>query len=138
MFLLRKIQYIMQWFYCSTCEAENNVCVCVFVGIAAIGQINEALDEGDPSKTLAMLQNPSAKLLDVDPSVAQHYHDKLLEARREKAHVGAQTHAHTHTGSAFPLNCFFFLRYSHQCCAKDLWRVSFSFAVDLSALSVSD
>lgn len=56
-------------------------------GIAAIGQINEALDEGDPRKTLAMLQNPSAKLTDVDPSVAQHYHDKLLEARREKAHV---------------------------------------------------
>uniref|UniRef100_A0A7N5ZYY0 IQ motif containing GTPase activating protein 1 n=1 Tax=Anabas testudineus TaxID=64144 RepID=A0A7N5ZYY0_ANATE len=46
-----------------------------------------ALDEGDPMKTLAMLQNPSAKLTDVDPSVAQHYHDKLLEARREKAHV---------------------------------------------------
>lgn len=38
-------------------------------------------------KTLAMLQNPSAKLTGVDPSVAQHYHDKLLEARREKAHV---------------------------------------------------
>uniref|UniRef100_A0A665WPV4 IQ motif containing GTPase activating protein 1 n=1 Tax=Echeneis naucrates TaxID=173247 RepID=A0A665WPV4_ECHNA len=55
--------------------------------IAAIGLINEALDEGDPMKTLAMLQNPSAKLSDVDPSVAQHYHDKLLEARREKAHV---------------------------------------------------
>uniref|UniRef100_A0A7N6FDM6 IQ motif containing GTPase activating protein 1 n=1 Tax=Anabas testudineus TaxID=64144 RepID=A0A7N6FDM6_ANATE len=55
--------------------------------IAAIGLINEALDEGDPMKTLAMLQNPSAKLTDVDPSVAQHYHDKLLEARREKAHV---------------------------------------------------
>uniref|UniRef100_A0A665WR02 IQ motif containing GTPase activating protein 1 n=1 Tax=Echeneis naucrates TaxID=173247 RepID=A0A665WR02_ECHNA len=54
--------------------------------IAAIGLINEALDEGDPMKTLAMLQNPSAKLSDVDPSVAQHYHDKLLEARREKAH----------------------------------------------------
>uniref|UniRef100_A0A4W6C0X4 IQ motif containing GTPase activating protein 1 n=1 Tax=Lates calcarifer TaxID=8187 RepID=A0A4W6C0X4_LATCA len=54
--------------------------------IAAIGLINEALDEGDPMKTLAMLQNPSAKLTDVDPSVAQHYHDKLLEARREKAH----------------------------------------------------
>uniref|UniRef100_A0A665WR51 IQ motif containing GTPase activating protein 1 n=1 Tax=Echeneis naucrates TaxID=173247 RepID=A0A665WR51_ECHNA len=52
--------------------------------IAAIGLINEALDEGDPMKTLAMLQNPSAKLSDVDPSVAQHYHDKLLEARREK------------------------------------------------------
>ncbi|MED6284264.1 Ras GTPase-activating-like protein iqgap1, partial [Characodon lateralis] len=54
--------------------------------IAAIGQINESLDEGDPMKTLDMLQNPSAKLTDVDPSIAQHYHDKLLEARREKAH----------------------------------------------------
>ncbi|XP_061831055.1 ras GTPase-activating-like protein IQGAP1 [Nerophis lumbriciformis] len=54
--------------------------------IAAIGLINESLDEGDPMKTLAMLQNPSAKLTAVDPSVAQHYHDKLLEARREKAH----------------------------------------------------
>uniref|UniRef100_A0AAQ4QAR5 IQ motif containing GTPase activating protein 1 n=1 Tax=Gasterosteus aculeatus aculeatus TaxID=481459 RepID=A0AAQ4QAR5_GASAC len=54
--------------------------------IAAIGLINEALDEGDPAKTLSMLQSPSAKLTDVDPSVAQHYHDKLLEARREKAH----------------------------------------------------
>lgn len=66
--------------------------VCVFAGIAAIGLINEALDEGDPMKTLAMLQNPSAKLTDVDPSVAQHYHDKLLEARREKAHVRHGTH----------------------------------------------
>ncbi|XP_076002971.1 ras GTPase-activating-like protein IQGAP1 isoform X2 [Genypterus blacodes] len=54
--------------------------------IAAIGFINEALDEGDPMKTLDTLQNSSAKLTDVDPSVAQHYHDKLLEARREKAH----------------------------------------------------
>lgn len=63
----------------------------MFAGIAAIGLINEALDEGDPMKTLGMLQNPSAKLTDVDPSVAQHYHDKLLEARREKAHV-RQTH----------------------------------------------
>lgn len=56
-------------------------------GIAAIGQINEALQEGDSMKTLAMLQNPAAKLSEVEPSVAQHYHDKLLEARREKAHV---------------------------------------------------
>lgn len=67
---------------------------CIFAGIAAIGLINEALDEGDPMKTLAMLQNPSAKLTDVDPSVAQHYHDKLLEARREKAHV---RHTHNNT-----------------------------------------
>lgn len=67
-----------------------------FSGIAAIGQINEALHEGDSLKTLAMLQNPAAKLTDVDPSVAQHYHDKLLEACREKAHVRhMHTHAHT-------------------------------------------
>uniref|UniRef100_A0A3Q0S3J5 IQ motif containing GTPase activating protein 1 n=1 Tax=Amphilophus citrinellus TaxID=61819 RepID=A0A3Q0S3J5_AMPCI len=49
--------------------------------IAAIGLINEALDEGDPVKTLTMLQSPSAKLTDVDPSIAQHYHDKLLESK---------------------------------------------------------
>ncbi|XP_036399128.1 ras GTPase-activating-like protein IQGAP1 [Megalops cyprinoides] len=54
--------------------------------IVAIGQINEALDEGDVQKTLAALQHPAAKLTDVDPLVAQHYYDKLLEARREKAH----------------------------------------------------
>ena len=68
----------------------------VFAGIEAIGRINEALDEGDPMKTLAMLQNPSAKLTDVDPSVAQHYHDKLLEARREKAHVRQNTQTQTY------------------------------------------
>lgn len=69
----------------------------VFSGITAIGQINDALHEGDSLKTLAMLQNPAAKLTDVDPSVAQHYHDKLLEARREKAHV---RHVQTYTGFA--------------------------------------
>lgn len=68
---------------------NSTLLTCAFAvsGIAAIGQINEALQEGDSVKTLAMLQNPAAKLTDVDQSVAQHYHDKLLEARREKAHV---------------------------------------------------
>lgn len=56
-------------------------------GIAAIGLINDALHEGDPKKTLEALQHPAAKLTDVDPAIAQHYFDKLLEARREKAHV---------------------------------------------------
>uniref|UniRef100_A0A671KUX5 Ras GTPase-activating-like protein IQGAP1 n=1 Tax=Sinocyclocheilus anshuiensis TaxID=1608454 RepID=A0A671KUX5_9TELE len=62
--------------------------------IAAIGLINEALDEGDLQKTMAALQNPAAKLTDIDPSVAQHYYDILQEARREKAHVciPLQTH----------------------------------------------
>uniref|UniRef100_A0A8C2BM02 IQ motif containing GTPase activating protein 1 n=1 Tax=Cyprinus carpio TaxID=7962 RepID=A0A8C2BM02_CYPCA len=55
--------------------------------IAAIGLINEALDEGDLQKTMAALQNPAAKLTDIDPSLAQHYYDILQEARREKAHV---------------------------------------------------
>lgn len=72
----------------------------VLAGIAAIGLINEALDEGDPTKTLAMLQNSSAKLTDVDPSVAQHYHDILLEARREKAHV-----RDTHNARAAAWSC---------------------------------
>ncbi|KAB5525981.1 hypothetical protein PHYPO_G00146450 [Pangasianodon hypophthalmus] len=54
--------------------------------IVAIGLINEALHEGDAKKTLEALQQPAAKLTDVDPSIAQHYFDKLLEARREKAH----------------------------------------------------
>lgn len=54
--------------------------------IGAIGQINEALDEGDLQKTMAALQNPAAKLTDIDPSLAQHYYDILQEARREKAH----------------------------------------------------
>uniref|UniRef100_A0A8C1GBZ4 IQ motif containing GTPase activating protein 1 n=1 Tax=Cyprinus carpio TaxID=7962 RepID=A0A8C1GBZ4_CYPCA len=56
--------------------------------IAAIGLINEALDEGDLQKTMAALQNPAAKLTDIDPSLAQHYYDILQEARREKAHEG--------------------------------------------------
>lgn len=73
---------------------------CASAGIAAIGLINEALDEGDPAKTLSMLQSPSAKLTDVDPSVAQHYHDKLLEARREKAHVSAHGHRRTRAHAA--------------------------------------
>ncbi|CAB1339109.1 unnamed protein product [Coregonus sp. 'balchen'] len=54
--------------------------------IVAIGQINEALDGGDPQNTLEALLHSAAKLTDVDPSIAQHYYDKLLEARREKAH----------------------------------------------------
>ncbi|XP_033839474.1 ras GTPase-activating-like protein IQGAP1 [Periophthalmus magnuspinnatus] len=54
--------------------------------IAAIGEINEALDEGDVQRTLASLQNPAAKLEDIDPALAAHYHDVLQGARREKAH----------------------------------------------------
>lgn len=69
------------------CYLNQPFGVCVCVGIVAIGQINEALDGGDPQNTLEALLHSAAKLTDVDPSVAQHYYDKLLEARREKAHV---------------------------------------------------
>uniref|UniRef100_A0A8C1I7F1 IQ motif containing GTPase activating protein 1 n=1 Tax=Cyprinus carpio TaxID=7962 RepID=A0A8C1I7F1_CYPCA len=62
--------------------------------IAAIGLINEALDEGDLQKTMAALQNPAAKLTDIDPSLAQHYYDILQEARREKAHEGEMGSLH--------------------------------------------
>uniref|UniRef100_A0A8C6TXF8 IQ motif containing GTPase activating protein 1 n=1 Tax=Neogobius melanostomus TaxID=47308 RepID=A0A8C6TXF8_9GOBI len=55
--------------------------------IAAIGEINEALDEGDAQKTLTSLQNPAAKFDDLNADLAMHYHNVLLEARREKAHV---------------------------------------------------
>uniref|UniRef100_A0A672K7N1 Uncharacterized protein n=1 Tax=Sinocyclocheilus grahami TaxID=75366 RepID=A0A672K7N1_SINGR len=47
-------------------------------GIAAIGLINEALDEGDLQKTMAALQNPAAKLTDIDPSLAQHYYNIFM------------------------------------------------------------
>uniref|UniRef100_A0A8C4W2F9 Ras GTPase-activating-like protein IQGAP1 n=1 Tax=Gopherus evgoodei TaxID=1825980 RepID=A0A8C4W2F9_9SAUR len=53
--------------------------------ILAIGLINEALDEGDPRKTLQALQIPAAKLEGVTPKVAQHYQDTLIRAKREKA-----------------------------------------------------
>lgn len=66
---------------------EQCTCPLVTLGIDAIGLINEALDESGLQKTLAALQNPAAKLTDIDPSLAQHYYDILQEARREKAHV---------------------------------------------------
>ncbi|XP_020645708.3 ras GTPase-activating-like protein IQGAP1 isoform X1 [Pogona vitticeps] len=53
--------------------------------IVAIGLINEALDEGDPKKTLQALQIPAAKLEGVTPKVAQHYQVVLLRTKREKA-----------------------------------------------------
>uniref|UniRef100_UPI00358E305C ras GTPase-activating-like protein IQGAP1 n=1 Tax=Myxine glutinosa TaxID=7769 RepID=UPI00358E305C len=52
--------------------------------IVAIGMINEALDQGDPQKTIQALLMPTAKLEDVDPSLAKHYQDLLLEAKLQK------------------------------------------------------
>lgn len=59
----------------------------MYLGILAIGLINEALDEGDAQKTLQALQIPAAKLEGVLAEVAQHYQDTLIRAKREKAQV---------------------------------------------------
>ncbi|XP_059550270.1 ras GTPase-activating-like protein IQGAP2 [Myotis daubentonii] len=52
--------------------------------VVAIGCINEAIDKGDPLKTLETLQLPSVKIRDVDPEHAQHYQDVLYHAKSQK------------------------------------------------------
>uniref|UniRef100_A0A8C1XCT7 IQ motif containing GTPase activating protein 2 n=1 Tax=Cyprinus carpio TaxID=7962 RepID=A0A8C1XCT7_CYPCA len=45
--------------------------------VIAIAEINEALNSGDPEKTLTTLLLPTAKLQGVYPANAKHYHDLL-------------------------------------------------------------
>ncbi|XP_033928495.1 ras GTPase-activating-like protein IQGAP2 isoform X3 [Melopsittacus undulatus] len=52
--------------------------------IIAIGQINEAIDQGNPEKTLETLLLPTAKLQDVRPVNARHYQDVLHHAKTQK------------------------------------------------------
>ncbi|NWH66652.1 IQGA2 protein, partial [Geococcyx californianus] len=52
--------------------------------IIAIGHINEAIDEGNPEKTLETLLLPTAKLQDVRPVIARHYQDILHHAKAQK------------------------------------------------------
>ncbi|XP_032061287.1 ras GTPase-activating-like protein IQGAP2 isoform X4 [Aythya fuligula] len=52
--------------------------------IIAIGHINEAIDQGDPEKTLETLLMPTAKLQDVRPENAKHYQDVLYHAKAQK------------------------------------------------------
>ncbi|XP_030043765.1 ras GTPase-activating-like protein IQGAP3 [Microcaecilia unicolor] len=53
--------------------------------ILAVGLINDALEQGDPYKTLTALLMPAAGLADVSLPVAQRYHHILTGARRHKA-----------------------------------------------------
>ncbi|XP_032864996.1 ras GTPase-activating-like protein IQGAP2 isoform X4 [Tyto alba] len=53
-------------------------------GIIAIGNINEAIDQGNPEKTLETLLLPTAKLQDVRPVNARHYQDVLHHAKAQK------------------------------------------------------
>ncbi|XP_074787524.1 ras GTPase-activating-like protein IQGAP2 isoform X4 [Athene noctua] len=52
--------------------------------IIAIGNINEAIDQGNPEKTLETLLLPTAKLQDVKPVNARHYQDVLHHAKAQK------------------------------------------------------
>ncbi|KAM7024165.1 ras GTPase-activating-like protein IQGAP2 isoform 3-T3 [Acridotheres tristis] len=52
--------------------------------IIAIGHINEAVDQGNPQKTLEALLLPTAKLQDVRPVNARHYQDVLHHAKTQK------------------------------------------------------
>ncbi|NXS58766.1 IQGA2 protein, partial [Brachypteracias leptosomus] len=52
--------------------------------IIAIGHINEAIDQGNPEKTLEALLLPTAKLQDVSPVNARHYQDILHHAKAQK------------------------------------------------------
>ncbi|XP_062874278.1 ras GTPase-activating-like protein IQGAP2 [Trichomycterus rosablanca] len=49
--------------------------------VIAIAEINEALNSGDPDKTLSALLLPTAKLQGVNPATAKHYHDLLLHTK---------------------------------------------------------
>ncbi|XP_006873354.1 PREDICTED: ras GTPase-activating-like protein IQGAP2 isoform X2 [Chrysochloris asiatica] len=55
-----------------------------FPGIVAVGYINEAIEEGNPLKTLDTLLLPTAKIRNVDPDYAQHYQDLLYQAKSRK------------------------------------------------------
>ncbi|XP_012372873.2 ras GTPase-activating-like protein IQGAP2 [Octodon degus] len=55
-----------------------------FLGIVAVGYINEAIDEGNPLRTLDTLLLPNAKIRDVHPAHAQHYQDVLHYAKSQK------------------------------------------------------
>ncbi|XP_075788420.1 ras GTPase-activating-like protein IQGAP2 isoform X4 [Pelodiscus sinensis] len=52
--------------------------------IVAVGHINEAIDQGNPGKTLETLLLPTAKLHDVNPINARHYQDVLHFSKVQK------------------------------------------------------
>lgn len=52
-----------------------------------MGYINEAIDQGNPLKTLDALLLPTAKIRNVDPAHAQHYQDVLSQAKLRKLRV---------------------------------------------------
>uniref|UniRef100_A0A663N2A6 IQ motif containing GTPase activating protein 2 n=1 Tax=Athene cunicularia TaxID=194338 RepID=A0A663N2A6_ATHCN len=79
--------------------------------IIAIGNINEAIDQGNPEKTLETLLLPTAKLQDVKPVNARHYQDVLQHAKAQKCKVRALTVTVCQKLNYKPLNflCHYFI-----------------------------
>lgn len=71
----------------SCCKFLCTLFICSCVGIVAIGHINEAIDQGDPTKTVEALLLPTAKLHGVKEANAQHYQDVLKNAKTLKCQV---------------------------------------------------
>uniref|UniRef100_A0A8D0FL97 IQ motif containing GTPase activating protein 2 n=1 Tax=Strix occidentalis caurina TaxID=311401 RepID=A0A8D0FL97_STROC len=84
--------------------------------IIAIGNINEAIDQGNPEKTLETLLLPSAKLQDVRPVNARHYQDVLHHAKAQKCKVRALTVA-----VCQKLNVNSFHLYVSLSCSPHVW-----------------
>uniref|UniRef100_A0A671S750 Ras GTPase-activating-like protein IQGAP1 n=1 Tax=Sinocyclocheilus anshuiensis TaxID=1608454 RepID=A0A671S750_9TELE len=78
---LTQDQEFLTWNDVQKCIDTVNVQVHEEHEIIAIAEINEALNSGDPEKTLAALLLPTAKLQGVNPANAKHYHDLLLTTK---------------------------------------------------------
>lgn len=52
--------------------------------MVVLGYINEAIDEGNPLKTLDTLLLPTANIRGVDPDCAHHYQDVLFHTKSQK------------------------------------------------------
>ena len=70
-----------------------------------MGYINEAIDEGDPLRTLDSLLLPTAKIKDVDPDFARHYQDVLYQAKTQKYMVSLSRCVFY----LFIISCLFFI-----------------------------
>ncbi|XP_078479638.1 ras GTPase-activating-like protein IQGAP1 isoform X1 [Lampetra planeri] len=74
------------WSDIRTCVDDINVTVQEeHDRVLAIGQINEALEEEEPVRTLEALQLPAVKLSGVEPALTFRYRDVLRASKRRKA-----------------------------------------------------
>jgi len=61
---------------------------CHFPEIQAINKINDVIEEGSTMEVLASLQQPTARLRNVDVKNGACYHSLLKQCKRQKAEVG--------------------------------------------------